>query len=194
MKTKVILLIISASFFFNTLKATEIPSLNISQVQGKKATLVLKTGEVKNVELSVRDATGEVLYYKMTQNTNGSSQITFDFSQLQDGYYKVCLNFNSKLVYRNLFISGKKLTIGKEVRSHHPMFLPLDGQIIVSCLNPSLENVRFYVYKNGNLHSEKKLGKDFAIHKLIDTSELNHGNYEFVLANNDGIYSYELEK
>jgi len=194
MKTKIILLFICATFFLNALKASEIPSLNVVHVQGKKATLVLKTGEAKNVELSVKDAAGAILYYKKTQNKNGNSQTTFDFSQLQDGVYKVCLNFDSNLVYRSVFISGKEIKMGKEVRSHDPMFLPQDGKILLTCLNPSLKNVRFYVYKNGNLYEENKLGKDFAIHKIIDISELKHGNYEFVLANNDGIYRYELEK
>ena len=55
-------------------------------------------------------------------------------------------------------------------------------------------NYNVYLYNEDNLVYSKRMGKNFAIQKGFDLSQLENGNYKVVLSSRDNEYVYSLVK
>jgi len=193
MKAKVFILTMMATVLATATFASKFPSMIIVNIDEKKALVTLNTGDAKDLEWTVINNEGDILYYKKTQNAESEVKKVFDFSERGDGNYKVCVCFDDNIVYRELIVNRNKMRIGDEVKTHKPVFQYFDEMLTVTCLNPSREKVSLQIYRNGEYFFQHNVGKDLAMHKTFDISGLRNGNYIFVIKDNNGRYEYNLQ-
>lgn len=194
MKTKVLLSLLIVICFVNHMFAIKLPKMNVTAMNDKKALIELQYANDNDLELTVKNRGGAVLYRKNVKDKESEFKKVFDFSQLRKGDYQISMRYNNCLVYRDLAVFGRELKIGEEIITHKPVFQHSDGIVTVTCLNPSGETVLLSIYRNGKYHSQHTIGNDIAMHKTFDISSLRNGNYEFVVKDYNGQHKYNLSQ
>ena len=158
------------------------------------ATLV----EMKNVantqfEITLKDNYGNTIYTLETSEPSNMLKKKFDFSNLEDDTYWFSVDVNNEKTLKKLNIEKGNVAIEEIRKSIQPFFTKEEDMLKLSFLNPQLEDVNLYVYTaNKGLLAQAELGKDFAINKAVDLSELRYGDYHVVLTNKKDIYEYRF--
>ncbi len=195
MKTRNFVLTALALFVAATVSATKLPTLNVIPVENQKALVAFESPKPADVELAVKNRSGEILYYKKSKAPVDNLRMIFDFHDLKDGNYDVSLHFNNCEINREVTISDNQLKgVGEQKRAYDP-YCTLEGNLLkVSYLNSDQENVLLNIYHNGQHVAGKKLGKDMCIQKLLDFSKLESGQYEVVVSSNNEDYLFTVNK
>ncbi len=194
MKTRFFILTLLAAMFTLTGNAAKIPTMKVESVDSGKALVAFDPGVAKNFEVTIKDSRGEILYYKKTETAQTDFKTVFDFSELESGIYTLCINFDNCTIYRDLVMENRKMKVGNEIRTFDPYFRLENDKLYLSHLNPALKNVYLNVYENGEQVDHKKLGNELAIHKCLDLSLLEKGDYEFIVSDRFNAHSFTVNK
>jgi hypothetical protein len=182
MKTKLWALTALAFFIVAIGIAAEFPKIKVIAVEPEKAMVVYSASAETPLEITLSNKQGEVLYFKRTEKRCSEYSKVFDFSQLGDGIYDICINYGNKSVGRTLTLKDQVFNIGPSEQHFEPLFTLKDDKLNVSFLNCCLKPVTLHVYKKGRHIESVRLGKDLAIQKCFDLSELKKGEYDIVLS------------
>ncbi len=161
--------------------ATETPKMNIIPVENEKALIAFNSGKPTLIELTIKNDDGDILYFKRSEKRVSEYQEIFDFLELGNGDYNVCLNYGNRSINRDLHVLKKEIIVGAAVQMYEPYFTFKNERLNVSFLNISQKNVFLNIYKDGEHLSKSRLGKDMTIQKCFDLSKLDKGDYKVVI-------------
>lgn len=181
MKTRTWILMVLAFFIASAVNATDFPSMNVIPVEANKAMLAYKAPSAATLEVTLTDCQGEVLYFKRTNQKEKEYNQVFDFSDLDDGSYCMCVNYGNRSVKRTLMVEGENIGVGAPMRCYEPYFCLEEKKLNISFFNSPQKPVYVNIYKDGQHVDGFKLGDDLAIQKRLDLSSLKSGEYEVVV-------------
>jgi len=182
MKTKTWVLTALAFFIVAIGSATDFPKMSIVPVEDEKALVAFEASDATPLEITLTNYDGEIVYFKRTKERFSEYKKIFDFSELGDGEYGVCVNYGNKSVNRTIVVEKEKMTVGALNYLYEPCFLMKGNKLNVSFFNCPEKQVYLNIYQEGKHISGVKLGKDLAIQKCVDLSKLKKGEYEIVLS------------
>ena len=194
MKTiRILVLVLVASFATSYAMASGGLRVDFSNSENN-ATLVEMSNVVNtHFEINLKDSYGNRIYSMETSEPSNMLKKKFDFSNLEDGTYWFSVDANNEKTLKKLNIEKGNVTVEMVRKSIQPFFTKDNEMLKMSFLNPHQEDVSLYVYTaNMNLLAQAELGKDFAISKAVDLSELRYGDYHVVLTNDKDIYEYRF--
>ena len=169
--------------FFTVTKgfATKAPKLDVINIQTKKALVIFSSEKPTLFEMTLQNGKGEIICYKKSENPLNEYRKEFDFSELGNGMYTICMNYGNYSVNRELFVSEHKICVGPKVLLYEPYFCLENGVLNVSFLNVSQKNVFLNFYQDGRYITGICLGNDMSLQKRIDLTNLKDGKYKLVL-------------
>ena len=182
MKTKTWVFTALACFIVAIGYAADFPKMNVIQVEAEKALVAYDAEKATPLEITLTNCHGDILYFKRTKQRYSEYKKIFDFSDLGEGNYCICINYGNQSVSRNVTVSEEKMQVGPSQQLYEPYF-KLDGDMLgVSFLNCPEKPVFINVYQDGKLINGMRLGKGLCIQKRLDLSKLKKGEYEIVLS------------
>jgi len=179
--------------FANTLMAAGNLRLNILPLNSERAVVAITNNEAANFQISIEDKKGEKIFYKETRSDNNDYRKIYDFSELENGEYKMTVTINGDTAERTFNINDSNITVSKEKKIEEPYFSYIDGVLKVSYLNFSEEKLNLNFYKDNELVYSKSLGNKFNVIEGYDLSKLEEGVYSVVLAGNDKTFTYGID-
>lgn len=195
MKTKNLILTVLAVFVAATGFATQRPTMNVIPVENEKAMVAFETMTPATFELSLKNQSGEVVYFKKSEKPVQNYSLIFDLRNLDDGSYHVNLKHGNCTIDREITVfNGHTLQVGEEVRMFSPYYKFENDMLQISYLNNSQKNVFLNVFRDGEHVTGKKLGKEMCIQKMISFSNLDKGTYDVVLSNNQNDFQFTVQK
>ena len=201
MKTKVFYLVskITVAVVFVAIlvfKATaaETPNLKMVPFASERALISLSNTSNTNSELTIEDASGDVLYYKESNISDEVYSKKFDFKNLPDGDYKITAknNSNEKILY--FTVRDNKISVKNDAALNEPFVEIRDNVLKVSLLNNTLNNINFIVSNEDGEVYRKSLGSNFNINAGFSLAKLESGNYAINITDGDKTYSYSYKK
>ncbi len=182
MKAKNWVITALAFFIVSLANATDTPKMNVVSLGTQKALVSFKSPTAATLEITITNNSGEIVYYKKSEAKLNEYRKIFDFSELGNGNFNVCLDYGLYSINRDLQVSKKTIIVGPAEKLFEPYFFIKNGRINMSFLNVAQKNVHMEVYKNGEYISSTSLGKDMSLQKSIDLSKSGKGNYEIVIS------------
>ncbi len=177
----------------NTLMATGNLKVNIVPINSETAVVAISNAEASNFQISIANNKGEVVYYKETDSASNDYRKVYDFSELENGDYKLSVTVDKMTTEREFSIKNQNIAVGKEKNRIEPFFAYKDGILKLSYLNFSEEKLSLNFYNESELIYTKAIGDDFSVQEGYNLSKLNKGVYSVVLSTNDKSYSYNVE-
>jgi hypothetical protein len=178
--------------FANTLMATGNLKVNIVPLTSEKAVVDISNAKASNFQISIENTKGEVVYYKETEDATDNYRKTFDFSNLENGDYKLSATADQFTTVRSFKIKNKNIAVGKEKNMMEPYFAYKDGILKLSFLNFSEGNLSVNFYSNEDLVYSKEIGNKFDVNEGFNLKKLDKGSYSVVLSTDDKTYSYNV--
>ena len=179
--------------FANTLMAAGNLRLNILPLNSERAVVAITNNEAANFQISIEDKKGEKIFYKETRSDNNDYRKIYDFSELENGEYKMTVTINGDTAERTFNINDSNITVSKEKKIEEPYFSYIDGVLKVSYLNFSEEKLNLNFYKDNELVYSKSLGNKFNVIEGYDLSKLEEGVYSVLLSGNDRTFTYGVD-
>ena len=178
--------------FANTLMATGNLKVNIVPMTAEKAVVEISSAAASNFQISISNNKGEVVYYNETDEESSDYRKVFDFSDLDNGKYKLSVTIENQTTERLFSINNKNLAVGMEKNSMKPFFSYKDDILKLSYLNFSEKSMNLDLYNGNDLVYSHKIDNQFAVNKGFDLSKLDKGNYSVVLSADDKTYTYNV--
>src|SRR5450759_4184169 len=125
----------------NTLMASGNLKVNILPLTSEKAVVAISNTSASNFKISIANDRGENIYYKETVADSKDYRKVFDFSNLEDGNYKLTASIDGLTSERSFKIDKKDIAVGKEKTEMEPYFAYKEGVLVLSYLNFSEGNV-----------------------------------------------------
>ncbi len=192
MKTRNMALLALAFLFAAIGNATELPQMQVTQ-NNNKVLVAYNASTATPLEISLTASNGDILYFKRTAERHKSYNEEFDFGELGNGNYCICFNFGNESVSRSLNVSGDEITVGPSLHCYEPCFRLDENDLNISFLNLAQKQVYVNIYRDDQLVDGFKLGKDIAIQKRLDMSNLSKGTYEVILSDSFKDHKYLAE-
>ncbi|HEY3389929.1 MAG TPA: hypothetical protein VGK38_10180 [Prolixibacteraceae bacterium] len=168
--------------------------VNVVPTTEGKPLLVISNNSEQKSEISISNSSGEVLYHRATVGERHASNTGFDFSQSEEGDYKVIANIDGISNEQLVTVTSDGIRVGETVRKVEPVFNYNNNLLRVSYQNLSQEKVSLKLYDKENLVWETISNESLSPKKAFDLSELGKGKYEVVLSAGEDVYSYDLTK
>lgn len=179
--------------FANTLLASGNLKVNIRPIDSEKALVAISNAEASNYQISIVNDNGEVIYSKETNAESIDYSKVFDFSNLENGDYKLSVTVDRLTTEREFKVKNENISVGKEKNMIEPFFSYKDGILKLSYLNFSEEKLNLNFYTQNELVYSKAMGDEFSIQKGFNLSKLDKGVYSVVLSTEDKSYTYNVE-
>lgn len=181
-----------AMFVASVAMATGNLRVNMAAIETDATVVEISSGEMENFEIELTDEFGNSIYEMNTEVPRSELEKRYDFSNLENGIYWYYVRTGDEEITKQLSIEFGEVEIKDVRKTVDPYFHQEGDQVKLSYLNFENEDIKLFVYNNSTLLKEVDLGKDFAIHKVIDLAELNYGNYDIVLTNEINIYEHRV--
>jgi hypothetical protein len=194
MKTKQLFLAILAIVFTANVFATEIPKMNIIPLKDTRTLVAISQNTPAINEISIISEEGTIVYFKQSKKVTTGYKKVFDLSQLEDGTYTVQLKAGTATVKRELEINDGTILVTAQITELDPFFVFDNDVVKVSYLNFEEKDVAVSVFNKGQLIYTSNLGNEFTIHRGINLSKLERGNYNIMLANADNKYWFSVTR
>lgn len=178
--------------FANTLFASGNLKVNILPLNAEKAVVAISTLSDSNFNITIADDQGEIVYYQENSNPDENYRKVYDFSDLEDGTYKLTVVSDDVTSERLFKKSHRIINVGEEKTTIEPYFGYEDGILKCSYLNFNKEDMTIYFFKNNELLYTKDIGRNFNIQEALNLSKLNKGNYKAVLYAGEKQFIYPL--
>jgi hypothetical protein len=178
--------------FANTLMASGNLKLNILPLTSEKAVVAISNNEAANFQISIENDRGEKVFYKETHSDTKDYRRIFDFSDLENGDYKLTVSVDGSTAERTFKIGSDNIAVGKEKNLTEPYFAFKDGILKLSYLNFPEENLNVNFYKNDDLIFSKEIGNKFNVIEGFDLSKLEKGDYSVRLSGESKTFTYNV--
>jgi len=146
-----------------------------------------------NSELTIENASGDILYYKEGAIEGAYSKI-FDFKNLRDGDYKVVVTNEDGSHELKFTVDGSNVLVPENEEKNAPYFSVKDGVLKLSFLNETNGDVVLKFSNDYGVFYTKSLGSNFSITAGFNLDRLESGDYAVELTSGDKTYSYNFEK
>lgn len=187
-------LLVAAVLFSVTTNATGLLTVNVIPGTNARALVSVENSNNSRMSVEVKNADGDMVYYRSVKPSGETFRKMYDFSNLVDGTYtfKVALGKESEI--NTLNIKDGKAQITKTQEELAPYFAMNGDKLELSYLNFAQKGLTVKVYDNfsNDLLFEENLAPEFAINKAYDFSKLMVGKYTAVLETNDNSYNYNI--
>lgn len=177
----------------NTLFAAGNLKLNMVALKNEKAVVAISTLENSNFNITITNDKGQIVYYQENSDPSSLYHKVYNFSELEDGNYKMTVVSSDLTTEREFLKSRGKIKVGEEKTSIEPFFGYENNLLRCSFLNFMNEDVALRFYDSNQQVYYKKIGNDFNIQQALNLSKLGKGNYEAVLTAGEKQYSYPIE-
>ena len=170
-------------------------NLRVNMTAGSKDLAGVEIFNVKmsTFEIEVKDAYGEVVFYKETKAPATSYKRNYDFSRLEDGTYYFTVKIDNESTETKFDIKRGQVNVVEEKKMADPVFVFDNKALKLSYLNFNGDNTTLIVYdRNRNSLYEKDLKSDFVTQHGIDFSKAPKGDYEVVLSSGSSAHSYDV--
>lgn len=194
MKTIKFLCTVTAVAIVAIATAVERPKMDVTPLSAEQARVSITNENPALFEMSIETQNGDLVYYKKTTEASTEYRKIFDFTNLEKGKYVMNLKVNDTKVMREFEVNRNSILVGDSEISFDPYFSFENNTLKFSFLNFDEVNYNVYLYNEENLVYSKRMGKNFAIQKGFDLSQLENGNYKVVLSSRDNEYVYSLVK
>lgn len=188
-----VVFVIALSMVVNSAFSAGNLKLNVFQLNEVKALVNVSSVTNSPFNLSLNDDKGNIVYYQENEGAGKDFCKIFNFSELDNGTYKlkvVCDNLSSERLIQK---SNNCFVIGDEMTTIKPFFGLANNILRYSYLNYNKENVFFRLYKNDTMFFEKTLGSEFSIQQALNLSKLDRGDYEAIVTAGDNQFVYNIE-
>jgi hypothetical protein len=192
MKTKKSIITILAVIVVLISSAVEKPKMNIQSLNSDQVLVTVQNKEASDVEVTIYDNDGTLVYYKISNKPINSFNKIFDFKNLENGKYAMQVNLNGLTHKRDLKITSEKIYVGNPENESAPHFANRNEQLIISHLNFENNNYWINIYDESGLVFEKKIGNQSPLHSGFDLSELNPGDYTVILDSGKKNFQYRF--
>lgn len=179
--------------FANTLFASGNLKVNILPLNAEKAVVAISTLSNSNFNITIADDKGQIVYYQENSNPGENYRKVYNFSDLEDGTYKLTVVSDDVTSERQFKKSHRIINVGEEKTTLEPYFGYEDGILRCSYLNFNKENMTIRFFKNNELIYTKNIGHYFNMQEAMNLSKLDKGKYEAVLTAGGNDYSYPIE-
>lgn len=179
--------------FANTLFATGNLKLNILPLNDEKAVVAISTLSNSNFNITIVDEKNQIVYYQEAADQGAGYRKVYNFSDLEDGMYKLTVESNDLSSERQFKKSHGAIKVGEEKTTLEPFFGYEDGILRCSYLNFAKENVNLYFLDNDKQIYTKNIGRDFNVQQAFNLSQLAKGSYDAVLTAGEKQFSYTIE-
>ncbi len=193
MKTKSITLLLLALVFAAGTFATEIPKMNVVALSDSKVYVTAETSTQSCTEITLRDASGETVYYKRAKAAPQFRSV-LNLEELADGTYTVSLRCGKEFTKRKISVSEGIVAVQRPTDELAPYFAYKNDKVLLSYLNSSQNDVSVLIYNGNDLVLDSKLGSDLAIQRSFDLSKLKNDDVEVVLYGNNQRYNYRVTR
>ena len=167
--------------FANTLFASGNLKVNILPLNAEKAVVAISTLSSSNFNITIANDKGQIVYYQENSNPAEHYRKVYNFSNLEDGTYKLTVVSADITAERQFEKSHRMINVGEEKTTIEPFFVYEDGILKYSYLNFNKEDITIFFFKNNELLYTKDIGRDFNVQRALDLSKLGKGTYEAVL-------------
>jgi len=173
--------------------ATEKVKMNVIPLGSEKALVAFNAENPTNFEVTIKNDLSEMVYYYKSKKAEQAYREKFDFSNLDDGKYFLCVNYGNKSLNSELTVTKKEVQAGPVYQSMEPYFSQKGNKLNVSFLNSAQKPVYINIYRDEEHVTGAKLGRDFTIQKCVNLSNLEEGKYKVVLSDWYGEHSCEVQ-
>jgi hypothetical protein len=177
----------------NTMFAAGNLKLNMVALKNEKAMVAISALENSNFNITITNENGQIVYYQENSDPSSLYNKVYNFSELEDGSYKIMVVSSDLTTEREFLKSHGKIKVGEERTSIEPFFGYENNLLRCSFLNFMNEDVALRFYNNDQQVFYKKIGKEFNVQQALNLSKLGKGTYEAVLTAGDKQYSYPIE-
>ena len=146
-----------------------------------------------NLNLTIADEDGKIVYFKENSNSGEIYRKVFDFSVLEDGIYRFTVVSNNITAERQFEKSHRVIRVGEEKTTLEPVFGYKAGILRCTYLNFTKEDLALYFFKNKELIYTKSIGRKFNLQEAFNLSKLDKGKYEAVLYAGGKRFSYPVQ-
>jgi len=179
--------------FASTLFASGNLKVNILPVNAEKALVAISTLSDSNFNITITDDNDHIVYYQENPSPGEDYRKVYNFSDLEDGTYKLTVVSNDLTSERKFNKSHGLIKVGEEKTTLEPFFGYEDGILRCSYLNFTKEDMALYFFKDSDPIYSKKIGRDFNIQQALNLSKLDRGTYEAVLSAGGKQFSYRIQ-
>lgn len=177
----------------NTLFASGNLKLNMVALKNEKALVAISALENSNFNITITNEKGQIVYYQENSDPTSLYHKVYNFSELEDGSYKMKVVSSDLTTEREFLKSSGKIKVGEEMTSIEPFFGYENNLLKCSFLNFMNEDVALHFYSNDQQVYYKRIGKEFNVQQALNLSKLGKGTYEAVLTAGDKQYTYPIE-
>jgi hypothetical protein len=192
--TKVTVAVILVAILALEASASGNPKLTMVPYASERAIITLENGSNSISELTIENASGDVVYYSKGKITDEIYSKKFNLANLRDGDYKVSVtNKNGK---NDVFftVSNNKIAVKSNENLSTPFVEIKDDILKLSLLNSSLTNINMIVSNENGVVYKKSLGNNFSINAGFNLSKLESGDYAINITDGVKTYSYNFNK
>jgi len=190
---KTIFAVVIAGLIGSSAMASGNLKVNIAEGSKNLAEVEIFNVKMSTFEIDVKDAYGEVIFYKETKTPETSYKRNYDFSRLEDGTYFFTVKIDNEVKETKFNIDRGQVKVVEAKKTLDPVFVMDNKQLKMSYLNFAQEDTKLIVYdRNRNSLYEKDLNSDFVTQHGIDFSKVPKGDYEVVLSSGNEVHSYDV--
>jgi len=176
----------------NTLLAVGNLKLNILPLNEKKAVVSISSLTNSNLNITITDDKGNIVYYQENDDQTGNYRKVFSFSELENGNYCMKVVSNELSTERQIKKTPDNIVIGDERTVGKPFFGVDDNILRCSYMNYARENAVFHLYSDNNEIYTRNIGDNFIIQRALDLSKLSKGEYLAVLTAGNEHFTYNF--
>lgn len=185
--------VLALALLAGNLFATGNLKLNIHPLNDEKAFVSISALTNADLKISITDDWGNIVYYQESEASTANYQKVFNFSELENGTYRMKVVSNDLVTERQIKKSSSEIAIGEEKTVGKPFF-GVDNNILrCSYMNYALENAVFHLYSNDQEIYNRRIGKDFIVQQALNLSKLTKGEYLAVLSAGNEQFTYNIE-
>lgn len=179
--------------FANTLFASGNLKVNILPLNAEKAVVAISTLSNSNFNITIANDKGQIVYYQENSNPGENYRKVYNFSDLENGTYKLTVVSDDVTSERQFKKSNRMINVGEEKTTIEPFFGYEDGILRCTYLNFNKEDMTLHFFKNNELIYTKNIGRGFNILEAMNLSKLDKGNYEAVLYAGEKQFTYPIQ-
>lgn len=176
----------------NTLFATGNLKVNIIPLKNEKAIVAVTSLSNTSFKMTLTDEKNRTVFYKENTDQSENYSKVYNFSDLEDGRYKLTVVADGLTTERSFQKNRGKIEVGEEKTTLEPFFGYNDGILKYSYLNFQKDNLRLYFYEKNHLIYTRDIGRIFNVTQALNLSKLRKGHYEVVLTTEDKSFSYPV--
>jgi hypothetical protein len=192
--TKITVAVILVAILVVEATASGNSKLKMVPYASERAIIAMENNSNLTSELTIEDASGDVVYYKEGSITEGNYSKKFDFANLRNGHYKVTVSNKNGKNELHFTVKNKTIRVNSDAAEYEPYVDIKEDVLKLSILNNSLNEVSLTVSNNDGVVYRKSLGNDFSINAGFSLALLESGDYAINIINGDRTYSYDFNK